>query len=69
MNKWIDAKAICCAHCGSQIRFFHKRITDWALQNNNNIESSVFGHRCLTCNTQLNDKRKKYCNDECNPNK
>ena len=68
ITKFIDAKAHICAHCSSQIRFAHKRITIWASKNKAMIDEVLNAddkHRCIVCGVEMTDKRKKYCSQEC----
>lgn len=69
MNIWIDNKIFICGHCSSQIRFAHSRLQDWYEINKATIESilnpTAIINSCLTCGAELNDKRKKYCSQEC----
>ena len=40
-NKFIDPKAHVCSHCPAQIRFWHKRICDFADANNEAIQNAL----------------------------
>jgi hypothetical protein len=40
-NKFIDPKCVICNYCAAQIRFWHKRICDFAANNNDAIQLAL----------------------------
>jgi hypothetical protein len=40
VNKFIDPKAVICNYCSAQIKYYHKRIEDWAGANSGLIEET-----------------------------
>lgn len=68
VNKFIDASAFCCPTCSSQIRFFHKRITEWAATNASLIENLKKDELAepkfqCECGAEVPDARYKRCAD------
>ena len=66
VNKFIDSSAFCCPTCSAQIRFFHKRVSDWATANSSLIESlkedKLAEIKC-ECGAEVPDARYKRCAD------
>jgi hypothetical protein len=67
VNKFIDPTAHCCHTCSAQIRFYHKRVTDWASVNAALIESvkkDEFADKLqCECGAEVPDARYKRCAD------
>ena len=71
-QKYIDKSCHICGHCGSQIRFAHTRLVKWYERSATAISvrkqellNPVEKHTCKVCDTEIKDKRKKYCSNEC----
>lgn len=70
---FIDDSMHICGHCQAQIRFAHKRITNFAERNKEFIDNrkneletiEANSHKCLQCNNLIQDGRKKYCSNSC----
>lgn len=41
INKFIDPKVVVCSYCDAQIRFWHKRICDFASNNHDAIQLAL----------------------------
>jgi hypothetical protein len=65
MNKYIDCNIRVCRHCSAQIRHAHQRVVNWANHNAQAIDAVRYEGICITCGTELQDKRRKYCSDSC----
>lgn len=68
VNKFIDSSAFCCPQCSAQIRFFHKRVTDWASVNAaliENLKKDDLAEPKLKCEcgAEVPDARYKRCSD------
>jgi len=75
-QKYIDASVHICTHCGSQIRFAHKRLVNFYERNATVISerkqvllNPVEKHTCKVCDTEIADGRKKYCSKKCKDGK
>ena len=65
IKKFIDNKAHICRHCSAQIRYHFQQIQKWAQKNHNMIETARYEGVCMNCGKELQDKRRKYCSEEC----
>jgi hypothetical protein len=67
VNNFIDKNAFCCPQCSAQIRFYHKRVTDWASVNAALIESvkkdELADKLQCECGAEVPDARYKRCAD------